>query len=201
MKYGVCLLVLCAFSITNLKAQEISSFKSSDQQSVLKADLIERSNPRVRSSHFPKVVNSSEGDAILVDVINGVPLYSQELSVAFPMAGANSMLPTSFVEMHQIDALWAGGSLSLDLSGQGQMIGHGEGVRNSHSEFEMANVVLTGNPIVTHHGTSVAGMIGAAGNHNSTRKGASFASNILSYNRYLGDFTEMSAIASNGARK
>lgn len=199
MKFGVCLLVLCAFSITNLKAQELQSFKSATSQSLEKAQLINQSNPRVRNSHFPKVVNSEEGDAILVDVINGIPMYSEELSVAFPMAGANAMLPTSFVEMHNIDALWSGGSLSLNLSGEGQVIGHGEGIRESHSEFEMANIVLSGNPIVTHHGTSVAGMIGAAGNHNSTRRGASFASEIVSYNRYLGDFTEMSAVAASGA--
>ncbi len=193
------LLLVLALS-SNVWAQDDTSKQQSIIRALKKADWIEKSNPRLKYSTFPKFVESGNTtQSILMDVVEGVPLYSNDLSLSEPLLHAKLLPLTSYIEMHLINELWNGGSLSLELSGENQTIGHGEGARATHSEFSLANITYQDNPIISHHGTAVAGVISAEGIQTNVGKGSSYGANIVSYNRYMGDIFQMDLLAKNGA--
>jgi hypothetical protein len=96
------------------------------------------------------------------------------------------------------DKVWEGGSLGLDLSGAGMVVGVWDGgkVRTSHVEFEGRVRVMDNASELSNHATHVAGTVGAAG-LNSNVHGMANNSTIESYD-WNNDLAEVRSAAARG---
>lgn len=100
--------------------------------------------------------------------------------------------------------LWTGGSLGLDLNGQGMIVGEWDGgaVRASHQEFGTGRVIqkdgasFTGATTNTSHATHVAGTLIAAGTSNNA-KGMAHQATLWS-NDWTSDLSEATTQAAEG---
>lgn len=96
------------------------------------------------------------------------------------------------------DRLYNGGSLGLNIQGQGMHVGVWDGgtVRVTHQEFPNNKVYNYDGTAVSDHATHVTGTIVAKG-ISSTSKGIAFDATATSYD-WNNDYTEMSAAAAGG---
>ncbi len=118
------------------------------------------------------------------------PLYYITQSAKFfNLGGANTTKASS---------LWTGGSLGLDLNGEGMVIGEWDGgaIRASHQEFDANDVVNDGTTSLSTHATHVgATMVGLGTNPQA--KGMASEAALLSH-FWDNDESEMAAEAANG---
>jgi len=96
------------------------------------------------------------------------------------------------------DKVWEGGSLGLDLSGTGMVVGIWDGgkVRTSHVEFGGRARILDNASELSDHATHVAGTLGAAGVNNSAH-GMAYQGTIDCYD-WNNDLAEIRSAASQG---
>jgi hypothetical protein len=96
------------------------------------------------------------------------------------------------------DKVWDGGSLGLNLSGAGMVVGIWDGgkVRVSHTEFEGRARILDNATEMSDHATHVAGTLGAAGLNNNAH-GMAYEGTIDCYD-WNNDLAEVRSAASQG---
>jgi len=102
------------------------------------------------------------------------------------------------------DRLWTGGSLGLNLNGQGMIVGEWDGgaVRSTHQEFGTGRVIqkdgasFTGATTNTSHATHVAGTLMGAGT-NSNAKGMAHQATLWA-NDWTSDLSEATSQAADG---
>jgi len=118
-------------------------------------------------------------------VYNGQPYYYQtdNVSSAFSIR-ANSLYP--------------GGSLGLNVTGQGINVGVWDGgkVRNTHQEFGTRVVLGDGSSTLSSHATHVTGTVIASGVV-ASRKGIGYQANAITYD-WTNDIGEMVSFGANG---
>lgn len=96
------------------------------------------------------------------------------------------------------DRVWPGGSLGLNLSGDGMTIGEWDGgaVRGTHQELTGRVTQADGATTIINHSTHVAGTMIAAG-VSTTAKGMSWQGHLLAYD-WDNDVSEMASAAASG---
>lgn len=116
---------------------------------------------------------------------DGKPMYYQTLNL-------NAAYTSS------VDKIWSGGSLGLNLSGSGILIGEWDGgkVRTTHQEFGGRVTQQDGAATLSSHATHVAGTIIASG-ISAGAKGMSYAANLDAYD-WNSDLSEMASAAADG---
>lgn len=119
-------------------------------------------------------------------ILDGIPVYygTDFNEISSQMLRANTLYP--------------GGSLGLNVTGQGLIAGvwDGEKVRLTHVEFGGRVVSGDNASVLSQHATHVAGTILAAG-VSSTRRGIAYQANAITYD-FNSDLSEMSTFASDG---
>ena len=121
---------------------------------------------------------------------NGNPMYYVTSgSAPLNLGGANTT---------NASALWTGGSLGLNLNGEGMIVGEWDGgaVRTSHQEFNNNANQDDGAVTLSDHATHVAGTMVAQGTDANAKGMASAAT--LSAHDWNSDETEMAAAAAGG---
>lgn len=115
--------------------------------------------------------------------------YITQKAEFFNLGGANTTKASS---------LWTGGSLGLNLNGEGMTIGEWDGgaVRVSHQEFDGNDIVNDGTVSLSDHATHVGGTMVALGT-NPAAKGMASQAALLSH-FWDDDESEMAAEAANG---
>lgn len=193
------LLPFFAFSQTAEEKRKIASYSNQEANTVLAKELQKEEQERklrldayLKSNpHVSKVEISDDGFGIkeLMDVLpSGEKIYAKTHN-----AGAATTARAT--------ALYNGGSLGINIQGQGMTAGIWDGgtVRGTHQEFMVGGVSKVTNmntSTLSNHATHVAGTIGAQGVQASAR-GLAFDTNILAYD-WTNDLTEMLSEASNG---
>lgn len=96
------------------------------------------------------------------------------------------------------DAIWKGGSMNLDLTGEGYTIGEWDGgaVRNTHVEFDTRVVQVDSATSLSNHATHVAGTLVASGVDLKAR-GMSYKATLHAYD-WGNDVSEMADAAAQG---
>ncbi|MGB0930924.1 MAG: S8 family serine peptidase, partial [Chitinophagales bacterium] len=130
------------------------------------------------------------GDSITIEFmgyskLDGLPLYyTTDNTIAAKSIGTNKVHPN--------------GSLNLNLSGEGKVVGVWDGgaVRATHQELVARVTQMDGVTALNNHATHVAGTIGASGVY-APAKGMAFDIDIHAYN-WENDEAEMTIAAANG---
>lgn len=151
------------------------------------------SNLESASKLFPATIPLKDGK---VGRLYGLTSHNKPLYVSTYNQGA--------VITARANALYNGGSLNLNLSGQGLTAGVWEGdfIRKTHEALNgrVSNVELgdfTTSNDETEHATHVSTTIAGSGLNKSSAKGLAYASEIIGYN-WNNDVSEMTTEASKG---
>ena len=193
------LLPFFAFSQTAEEKRKLASFSNKEANAVLAKELQKeeqqrklrlgaylKSNPHVSRV---EITDDGFGKKELMDVLpNGEKIYAKTHN-----AGAATTARAT--------ALYNGGSLGINIQGQGMTAGVWDGgaVRYTHQEFMVngtSKIWLMDGAAVNDHATHVAGTVAAQGITSSAR-GIAFNSSVLSYD-WGGDLSEMLNEASSG---
>ena len=177
---------LASFSNKEANAVLAKELQKEEQQRKLRLDAYLKSNPQISKV---EITDDGFGKKELMDVLpNGEKIYAQTHNAGSAItARANS--------------LYSGGSLGINIQGQGMTAGVWDGgqVRDTHQEF-VVNGVSKVSPMdgysFSNHATHVAGTIAAQGIVSSA-KGLAFNSQIESYD-WDQDLTEIQFAASGG---
>ncbi len=177
---------LASFSNKEANAVLAKELQKEEQQRKLRLDAYLKSNPQISKV---EITDDGFGKKELMDVLpNGEKIYAQTHNAGSAItARANS--------------LYSGGSLGINIQGQGMTAGVWDGgtVRGTHQEFMVggtSKVTNMNTSTLSNHATHVAGTIGAQGIQASAR-GLAFNANILAYD-WTNDLTEMLNEASTG---
>jgi len=193
------LLPFFAFSQTAEEKRKLASFSNKEantvlakelqkeeQQRKLRLDAYLKSNPQISKV---EITDDGFGKKELMDVLpNGEKIYAQTHNAGSAItARANS--------------LYSGGSLGINIQGQGMTAGvwDGGGIRTSHQEFmvnDASKVTSMDGGILSDHATHVGGTIAAQGIL-SLARGVAFNSSVNSYD-WGSDLSEMLNEASSG---
>ncbi len=128
----------------------------------------------------------NEGDVIkeIAFIDNGKPIYNR----TFNVNGSKTV---------RADRLNTGGSLGLNLQGQGMYVGVWDGgsARFTHQEFG-GRTQIVDDAVVSNHATHVTGTIIGSGVTNATIKGIAYQANSYNYD-WTNDITEMTSAFQN----
>jgi len=193
------LLPFFAFSQTAEEKRKLASFSNKEantvlakelqkeeQQRKLRLDAYLKSNPQVSKV---ETTDDGFGKKELMDVLpNGEKIYAQTHNAG----SATTSRATS---------LYNGGSLGINIQGQGMTAGVWDGgsVRYTHQEFMVngtSKIWLMDGSAISEHATHVAGTVAAQG-ITSTARGVAFNSSVLSYD-WGSDLAEMLNEAASG---
>ena len=195
--YITCLLFIISFTISSAQNQSQKEIivRSLDKKGIdtLKVFLSNEDLTRnVRVNNFlelnPNIQSSFVEDNVfykIYDIVDNEVIYGKTLN-----------LGSSFTI--KSNSLYNGGSLGLNLQGQGLKAGVWDGgsARNTHNEFPNNKVLNMNFDSFNFHATHVTGTICAQGLVSSLR-GIAFDSSVDSYN-WDDDLTEMTTASSNG---
>lgn len=185
---------LFVFSQTKEKLSDVINKTDVAELSRLKAifdaefqERQERISSYLRSN--PNVLRKSSSDGIDKEIYDVLP--SGE--VLFYFTNNAGSATTS-----RANHLYSGGSLGLNVQGQGMNVGVWDSgpAFDGHQEFLPNKVAVADFGSFSEHGTHVMGTIIASG-VNSTLRGIAFNASGISYD-WTNDYSEMSAEASNG---
>lgn len=180
-----------AVKLTKENEKLLDELNAQEEQRLARIDAFLANNPNT-------TVTIKDGINIIhiYDIVNNKPIYKSTENL-------NAARSTKTVN------LWTGGSLGLDLDGDGMTIGVWDGgpADNNHVEFEneagtesrvtiVDNTVVDGDTGFSSHGTHVTGTISANGT-NSNALGMASKVKVRSYN-WSNDESEM-VIAANDA--
>ncbi len=193
------LLPFFAFSQTAEEKRKLASFSNKEantvlakelqkeeQQRKLRLDAYLKSNPQISKV---EITDDGFGKKELMDVLpNGEKIYAQTHNAG----SATTSRATS---------LYNGGSLGINIQGQGMTAGVWDGgsVRYTHQEFMVngtSKIWLMDGSAISEHATHVAGTVAAQG-ITSTARGVAFNSSVLSYD-WGSDLAEMLNEAASG---
>jgi PKD repeat protein len=198
LKYVCCLLAL---GISSVSAQNIAERKIIQSKSNLKElkqleeqfrlDYIKKKEEAyqiAQKRNIPIFKKLEDGRVAELQYFEyGTPIYNVSYS------NLNAAATT------RASALWNGGSLGLNLNGQGMIIGEWDGgaVRSSHQEFATSRVIQKdGAATLNDHATHVAGTLIATGVNNSA-KGMAHEGTLWA-NDWNSDLSEATAQAADG---
>ncbi len=181
---------LASFSNKEANAVLAKELQKEEQQRKLRLDAYLKSNPQISKV---ETTDDGFGKKELMDVLpNGEKIYAKTHNFGAAITA-------------RANTLYSGGSLGLNIQGQGMIGGVWDGgtVRATHQEFmvggfsKILNMDLTG---VSSHATHVAGTVAAQG-IDATARGIAFNSNVVAYD-WADDLNEMldeatSMLASN----
>lgn len=191
-------LPIIAFGQTKEERERIASFSNKEGNAKLALELKQEEDQRkLRLSNYlaanpsvKKVIkDDASGKIEIMDVLpSGELIYAKTDN-----AGAATTARTT--------SLYSGGSLGLNIQGQGMTAGvwDGDNVRTTHQEFMLGSVSKVSNEDGNSngaHATHVAGTISAQGILTTVR-GVAFNSSVKSYD-WTADLGEMLTEASNG---
>lgn len=187
------------FSQTVEEKRKIASQSDQIANAVLLQELkTDENNRQIRISNYlnqnpgaKRIIKDDDSGKIeLKDILpNGSPIYNATYNAGAAITS-------------RATALYSGGSLGINIQGEGMTVGVWDGgpVRDSHQEFIVDGFtkvsILDFTSSTSNHGTHVAGTIAAKGILASVR-GVAFNSSILSYD-WNNDLSEMLAEASTG---
>lgn len=187
------------FSQTAEERRKIAESSDKAANAALSQELKNDENKRkIRISDYlnqhpnaKKIVKDDvSGKIELTDILaNGTPLYTSTSNEGSAITA-------------RATSLYNGGSLGLNIQGQGMIVGVWDGgpVRDTHQEFMVDGFtkvsILDFTSSMSDHGTHVAGTIAAKGVVAAAR-GIAFNSSIKSYD-WNDDLTEMQTEASSG---
>lgn len=193
--YTFCLLLSSSFIVAQsadqlknvVKNTNVTALKTLSEQ--YNNEYLQRES-RIKSylERNPSVARTSKLDGVyteIYDVVNGeISYYSTSNKFGAQTIRANR--------------LYSGGTLGLNIEGQGMMayVWDGGVVRNTHQEFPLNKVTLANTGSFEDHGTHVAGTIVAKG-ITSNARGVAFEASATSYD-WTNDHSEMAIEASYG---
>ncbi|MCU0439582.1 MAG: S8 family serine peptidase [Raineya sp.] len=197
-KYIYCLL---AFGVSSVTAQNITERKAIQSNSNLKE--LKKLEEKFRLDNHKK-----KEEAYLIAQKRNIPIFKKlaDGRVA-ELQYFEKEIPIYNVSYSNLNAaattrasvLWNGGSLGLNLNGQGMIVGEWDGgaVRSSHQEFATSRVVQKdGAATLSDHATHVAGTLIATG-INSSAKGMAHQGTLWA-NDWNSDLSEATAQAAEG---
>lgn len=189
--YHLCFLLLfsvSAFSQNQAERNQILKSSNPDKIEALRKtffDYTENQKKLIKdylSSHRSEISNPFSLQAI----IDGVPVFYSE-SNAYAVASIRG------------NALYPGGSLGLNVTGSGMMVGVWDSgmVRSTHFEFSNRATINDSGNSLSQHATHVTGTIIAQGLINASRKGCAYQASALTHD-WTSDLTEMLNFATSG---
>ena len=181
--FGISTTITYSQTITNKEALRAFANKKHTEYKLNQKEVVEYSN-EYNVPIFQVLPNGQIHTIIRIE--NGIPIY-------------NTTTNTGAAQTIQVDKLWPGGSLNLDLSGNGYnkvAIWDGGRVRTTHQEFDGRVTHIDAFPNIYDHPTHVAGTLVAQG-QNPLAKGMDYESNLDSY-VYDDDMSEMATAAIAG---
>lgn len=171
--------------IKNTNVEELKKLKTQFDEEFLQRQIrisqYIKDNPKVKK----KTVSIDGSEKEIYDVVNNEVLY-------YSTSNFNS------ARTARADRLYNGGSLGLNIQGQG-MIGHiwdGGTVRATHVEFANNKVTNSDNTDISLHATHVTGTVVASGVL-STARGIAFNASAVAHD-WNNDYAEMADAAANG---
>lgn len=178
---------LASFSNKEANAVLTKELQKEEQQRKLRLDAYLKSNPQISKV---ETTDDGFGKKELMDVLpNGEKIYAQTHNFGS-------------AQTSRADRLYNGGSLGLNIQGQGMTaaVWDGGNVLDTHDQFQvngLSKVMNMDGYDYANHPTHVAGTIAATGNNNINVRGVAFNSSVISYD-WTSDLTEMANEAAVG---
>ncbi|WP_338349979.1 S8 family serine peptidase [Nonlabens tegetincola] len=197
-KFSFLLLVACISQvmIAQTPEQRAQITKDYDKQAInqLYTELLQKeqqAQQRVEQylvEHNVKQIETTEDGNVrmITDVVEGIPVYT----ITENFTGARAM---------GAEKLYNGGSLGLNIEGQGMLAGVWDGGYTRQTHVDLINRVTYGEPnkSLSDHATHVGGTIISSGDNSIVRRGVAPQASIVSY-RFDSDTSEMLQQALSG---